>query len=118
MIKCSNCNGLSPYDAKFCIDCGKLIPDGTIAYTGTTSRLADEVPSKPYIPYGGFMEYGRTHFQFGLVTGAPNIQPQEQLYFIYKADLGGILKDEATYVRQTDKGYDIYYKGRKIVFID
>jgi hypothetical protein len=120
MLRCEICGDASPNDARFCIGCGK--PVGINPYYGATHRL-ETIRAGAYvgdpniyeIPYGVHVEQGT-----GYQKPSPFLQPDkpEELYFIYRADLGAILKDTSTYVRSTDEGYEIYYKGRKVVFMD
>ena len=136
MLRCDVCGDSSPNDAKFCIGCARPL---VTEYTGKTVDLgrsnkqpeinASGAPyQQPFIDYSSYQEYGsgfqRAHF--ATITGAiafPFVDfsrtAQEQGdYFIYRADLRAILKHPNTYVKKTDEGYDIYYYGRKVVFID
>lgn len=101
MLRCSVCGDASPNDARFCIGCGR--PVEVNPYYGATHRL-ETVPVT-------------TIDDPSIREVVASIEP-EQMYFIYRADLGAILKDTSTYVRSTDEGYEIYYHGRKVVFMD
>lgn len=131
MLQCSRCNDTSPDDAKFCIGCGK--PIAPPEYTGKTvdlgrvnkGRLSANISGAPstFVDYSRYMEYGSNNF--AIPTGAPfpfidfsGTEQAEGDYFIYRADLRAILQDPNTFVKKTNEGYDIYYFGRKIVFMD
>lgn len=134
MLKCKHCGEESPMDAKFCIGCAK--PVEVSAYSGKTvdlGRLRQGIqpntnPSgAPY--YSAFVDYsngvqspvfrttitGAIAFPF---TDFSKTAQEQGDYFIYRADLRVILKHPNTYVKKTDEGYDIYFYGRKIVFMD
>lgn len=137
MITCLKCAGTSPDDAKFCIDCGAAIKANP--YVEGTKRLADTievdgVTMGPYIPYSGYQEFGTSNWKpntlFPHVTGAV-VRPfvdysqrqNEQLYFMYKADLYAILNDMQmpeilNILKAVRDNETIYYHGRKVVFMD
>lgn len=109
-MKCAKCNGESPNDARFCIECGASV---FAAATGVTTRIGNINETNDY-----------KVLVEGTVAG-PYIPTREaeldlhQLYFIYRKDLPALLKQTNTFVYPIGIGdYDIYYMGRKVVFID
>lgn len=139
MLRCNYCGESSPNDANFCIGCARPIEPPE--YTGKTVDLgrmrqsqeptinASGAPyNTPFVDYSNRMEYG-TGFQgahFATITGAiafpfvdfSKTQQETGDYFIYRADLRAILQHPNTFVKKTDEGYDIYFYGRKVVFMD
>lgn|SRR6187399_430214 len=99
MIKCLNCKySDNPIDATYCIECGKPL---VIANTGATTRL-QETPL--------------------MVDQYKDVQ-WPYPYFIYRADIPALLAelsypDVIKVVRAITYNQEVFYHGRKIVFMD
>lgn len=93
MKTCNVCNQESPISAKFCIMCGSEYT----GYTKETMRI-DDIHSA----------------EIRHIVSASGV-PADMPYFIYKADLLELLQDTSTLALF---GGEIYYKGRRVVFMD
>jgi dTDP-D-glucose 4,6-dehydratase len=121
MKYCSYCNGDSPIDAVYCINCGALFQ----ANTGQTYKLAS-AQEKTTVAYiqdlirkAHKLNNNPAQYITAYITNPIDKTSNEDAYYITRAEFSRYIAwDNIQTINITTDGKYLYYKGKKIIFID